>query len=106
MPKYLIQASYTVDGLKGLLRDGGTTRRQAVERMAESVGGRVEQFYFAFGENDVYVIVDLPGNVASAAVGLTTSAAGGARTRTVVLLTPEEIDEAARQKVEYRAPGA
>ncbi|MFI7704098.1 GYD domain-containing protein [Nonomuraea sp. NPDC049480] len=106
MPKYLIQATYTADGLKGVLRDGGTGRRQAVERMAESVGGRVEQMYFAFGENDAYVIVDMPDNVASAAVGLAVSAAGGARARTVVLLTPEEIDEAARKQVEYRAPGA
>ncbi|GAA2416921.1 GYD domain-containing protein [Nonomuraea africana] len=105
MPKYLIQASYTVDGLKGVLREGGTGRRQAVERMAESLGGRVEQMYFAFGENDVYVIVDLPSNVASAALGLRVSAAGGARTKTVVLLTSEEIDDAVRQEVEYRAPG-
>lgn len=106
MPKYLIQASYTVDGLKGVLRDGGTARRQAVERMAESAGGRVEQMYFAFGESDVYIIVDLPNNAASAAVGLRVSAAGGARTKTVVLLTPKEIDEATRVEVEYRAPGA
>ncbi|GAA3467772.1 GYD domain-containing protein [Nonomuraea roseola] len=105
MPKYLIQASYTVDGLKGVLREGGTGRRQAVERMAESLGGRVEQMYYAFGESDVYVIVDLPGNVASAALGLRVSAAGGARTKTVVLLTSEEIDDAVRQEVEYRAPG-
>lgn len=106
MPKYLIQAGYTVDGLKGVLRDGGTARRQVVDRMVESVGGRVEQMYFAFGENDVYIVVDLPGNVAAAAVGLRVTAAGGARTKTVVLLTSEEIDEASRQEVEYRAPGA
>ncbi|MFI7638412.1 GYD domain-containing protein [Nonomuraea sp. NPDC049400] len=106
MPKYLIQANYTADGLKGVLREGGTGRRQAVERMAASAGGRVEQMYFAFGENDVYLIVDMPDNVASAAVGLKVSASGGARTKTVVLLTPEEIDEAARKEVEYQAPGA
>ncbi|MEU7000684.1 GYD domain-containing protein [Nonomuraea sp. NPDC046570] len=105
MPKYLIQANYSTNGIKGVLRDGGTSRRQAVQRMTESVGGRVEQMYFAFGDSDVYVIVDMPNNVASAAVGLTVSAAGGARTKTVVLLTPEEVDEAARQEVDYRAPG-
>ncbi|MFD1932278.1 MULTISPECIES: GYD domain-containing protein [Nonomuraea] len=105
MPKYLIQATYTADGIKGVLREGGTGRRQAVERMTESLGGRVEQMYYAFGETDVYVIVDLPDNVSSAALGLRVSAAGGARTKTVVLLTPEEIDEATRQEVEYRAPG-
>ncbi|MEO3854611.1 GYD domain-containing protein [Acrocarpospora sp. B8E8] len=106
MPKYLIQATYTADGLKGVLQDGGTGRRQAVERMVESVGGRVEQMYFAFGETDTYVIVDLPSNAASAAVGLTISASGTVRTKTAVLLTPEEIDDAARMEVAYRAPGA
>ncbi|MEV7013584.1 GYD domain-containing protein [Streptosporangium sp. NPDC051022] len=105
MSKYLIKVNYTVDGLKGVLRDGGTTRRQVVERMVESVGGRVEQMYYAFGETDLYIIADLPSNVASAAVGLRVSAAGGAGTKTVVLLTPEEVDEATRQEVEYRAPG-
>lgn len=106
MPKYLIQAAYTVDGLKGLISEGGTARRQAVDRAIESLGGRVEQMYFAFGENDVYLLVDLPSNTASAAMGLATSAAGGARTKTVVLLTMEEMDEATRQTVEYRPPGA
>ncbi|MGI5281761.1 GYD domain-containing protein [Nonomuraea polychroma] len=105
MPKYLIQATYTADGLKGVLKDGGSARRQAVERMAESVGGRVEQMYFAFGENDVYALVDMPSNAASAAVGLRVSASGAVRTKTVVLLTAEEIDEAARLEVEYKAPG-
>ncbi len=105
MPKYLIQATYTAEGLAGVLQDGGTGRRQAVERMVESLGGRVEQMYFAFGETDTYVLVDLPGNAASAAVGLTVSASGVVRTKTTVLLTPEEIDEAVRLEVTYRAPG-
>jgi uncharacterized protein with GYD domain len=106
MPKYLIQATYTADGIKGVLREGGTARRQAVERMAESVGGQVEQMYFAFGENDVYLIVDMPSNAASAGVGLRVSASGAVRTKTVVLLTAEEIDEAARLEVDYAPPGA
>ncbi|MEO3889518.1 GYD domain-containing protein [Nonomuraea sp. B5E05] len=106
MPKYLIQATYTAEGLKGVLRDGGTGRRQAVERMAESVGGRVEQMYFAFGDTDTYVILDLPSNAASAAVGLTISATGAVRTKTVVLLAPEEVDEATRMEVAYQPPGA
>ncbi|MET9336490.1 GYD domain-containing protein [Nonomuraea sp. NPDC003804] len=105
MPKYLIQLNYTADGIKGVLQDGGTARRQAAERMAESVGGRIEQMYFAFGEMDLYAIADMPDNVSMAAVGLAISASGAARTRTVVLLTPEEIDEATRQEVQYRAPG-
>ncbi|WP_433420935.1 GYD domain-containing protein [Microtetraspora malaysiensis] len=106
MPKYLIQASYTEAGLKGVLKGGGTARRQAVDRMVESVGGRVEQMYFAFGESDVYIVADLPSNAASAAVGFTTSASGGVRTKTVVLLTAEEVDEAAKLKVQYQTPGA
>lgn len=106
MSKYLIQATYTAEGMKGVLKEGGTARRQVVERMVESVGGRVEQMYFAFGDTDLYILADLPGNAASAAVGLATSAAGGVRTKTVVLLTAEEIDEATRQKVRYQAPGA
>ncbi|MET7618139.1 GYD domain-containing protein [Streptomyces sp. NPDC005408] len=106
MSKYLIKAKLTVDGLKGLLKEGGTARREVVERMVQSVGGQLESMNWAFGEEDVYVVVDLPSNVSAAAVGLVTSAAGGVRTSVVVLLTPEEIDEAVRQKVEYRGPGA
>jgi uncharacterized protein with GYD domain len=106
MPKFLIQASYTTAGFMGVLQEGGTARRQVVDRMVESLGGRVEQMYFAFGENDLYILADLPSNAASAALGLATSAAGGVRTKTVVLLTAEEIDEATRQTVEYQAPGA
>jgi uncharacterized protein with GYD domain len=106
MPKYLIQSTYTAEGLKGVLHEGGTARRQEVERTVESLGGRVEQMYFAFGEADTYIVADLPSNAACAAFGLTISAAGAVRTKTVALLTAEEIDEATRQKVEYRAPGA
>ncbi|MEU1391002.1 GYD domain-containing protein [Nonomuraea sp. NPDC005730] len=106
MPKYLIQSTYTTDGLRGVLRDGGTGRRQAVDRLVESLGGRVEQMYFAFGETDTFVIVDLPSNAASAALGMAVSASGAVRTTTVALLTAEEVDEATRMEVAYRAPGA
>ncbi|MCP3822648.1 GYD domain-containing protein [Streptomyces sp. A3M-1-3] len=106
MPKYLVQASYTVDGLKGLFNEGGSSRREVVASMLDSLGGRLESMYFAFGEEDVYVVADLPSNVSAAALGLTVTATGAVRTKTVVLLTPEEIDEATGQKVQYRAPGA
>jgi uncharacterized protein with GYD domain len=106
MPKYLFKSKLTVDGLKGLLAEGGTTRREVTERMVQGVGGRLESMYWAFGEEDVYVTAELPANTSAAAIGLVTSAVGGLRTSTVVLLTPEEIDEAVRQKVDYRAPGA
>jgi uncharacterized protein with GYD domain len=105
MAKYLIEASYTQDGLKGLLKEGGSGRRAAIEKMTEAAGGRVECFYFAFGDDDVIVVVDLPDNAAAAAVSLGVTASGGAATTIRVLLTPEEIDAAAKRTIEYRAPG-
>jgi uncharacterized protein with GYD domain len=106
MPKYLIQASYTAEGAKGVQDKGGSSRRAAVESTVKSVGGELECFYFAFGEHDAYVVVDLPGNEAAAAVALSVAASGGAAPRTTVLLTPEEVDEAARLSVDYAAPGS
>src|SRR3989440_9500812 len=106
MPKYLIEASYTLDGVKGVQSAGGSSRRDAVAQVAESVGGRLESFYFAFGDRDVYTVVDLPDNESAAAVALTVNTAGGATVRTVVLMTPEEADSAAKRSVDYRAPGA
>ena len=106
MPKFLIEASYSLDGVKGVRSAGGTSRRDAVARVAESVGGQLESFHFGFGDQDAYVIVDLPDNESAAAVALTVNASGGATTRTVVLLTPEEVDAAAKRSVEYRPPGS
>ena len=106
MPKYLIEGSYTLEGVKGVQSAGGTSRRDAVAKLAESVGGQLESFYFAFGDQDVYSIVDFPDNESAAAVALTANAAGGVSLRTVVLLTPEEVDAAANRSVEYRPPGA
>jgi uncharacterized protein with GYD domain len=105
MARYLIQASYTPEGLKGLLKEGGTGRRKAVESMVKALEGRLEAFYFAFGDTDVYTIVDLPDNVTASAVALAVNQAGGARVRTTVLVTPEEIDAAVKKSVPYRAPG-
>lgn len=106
MPKFLIEASYTQEGAKGVQSAGGTSRRDAVAQVAESVGGSLEGFYFAFGDCDAYVIVDLPDNESAAAVALTVNAGGGATTETVVLLTPDEVDAAAKRSVDYRPPGA
>jgi uncharacterized protein with GYD domain len=106
MPNFLIEASYTVDGVKGVQSAGGTSRRDAVAKVAQSVGGSLEAFYFAFGDHDAYVVVDLPDNESAAAVALTVNAAGGATAKTVVLLTPEEVDAAAKRSVDYRPPGA
>ena len=106
MPRFLIQASYTKDGVKGVQSAGGSSRRDAVAKLAESAGGSLECFYFAFGDADVYTIVDLPDNESAAAVALAVNSAGSAETKTVVLLAPEEIDAAARRSVEYRPPGS
>lgn len=105
MPKYLFTGTYGAEAVKGLLREGGTTRRAALEKLVESSGGRLEAFYFAFGADDVCAIVDLPSNIAAAALGLAVAASGAVAVRTTVLLTPEEIDEAASQQIEYRPPG-
>ncbi len=106
MAKYLIRASYTAEGGKGLQSDGGTGRRDAVAKMAEGLGGSLESFFFAFGETDVYVVMDLPDNQSAAAASIAVSAAGGATSEVVVLLTPEDIDAAAKMSVDYRSPGS
>lgn len=105
MAKYLITASYTAEGMKGVIGKGGTARRDAVAKMVADLGGSVESFHFAFGDEDAYVIVDLPENVSAAAVGMAVGASGMASTKTVVLLTPAEIDRAAQNQVNYPAPG-
>jgi uncharacterized protein with GYD domain len=105
MPKYLVAASYTHQGLQGVMREGGTGRRAAIEKAVQGVGGKLDAFYFAFGDDDVYLICDVPDNAAMASVALAAGSAGGATTKTTVLLTPEEVDEATRKSVDYRAPG-
>jgi uncharacterized protein with GYD domain len=105
MPKYLVTASYTTEGIKGLLKDGGSKRRQVVEAALKSIGGRVEAFYFAFGDHDVYVIMDAPDNISVAAASMAIGASGAVNTKTVVLLTPEEIDQAAKKQATYTPPG-
>ena len=105
MAKYLITASYTADGMKGVINKGGTARRDAISKMVAELGGSLESFYFAFGDEDAYVIVDLPENVSAAAVGMAVGASGMASTKTVVLLTPAEIDRAAQNQAAYPAPG-
>lgn len=105
MAKYLITASYTAEGAKGVLKDGGTKRRQAAEEAVKSAGGRLETFYFAFGDSDAFIIVDAPDHATIAAMSLAINASGAVRTKTVVLLTPEEIDQATKKRTTYRAPG-
>lgn len=105
MPKYLAQASYTAEGMKGLFEYGGTKRREAVGELAESLGGTVEAFYYAFGDDDVFVIFDLPDNVNASTATMVVNASGAARVKMTVLLTPEEIDQATKKSVTYFPPG-
>jgi uncharacterized protein with GYD domain len=105
MPKFLFQASYTSEGLKGVRSGGGSARREAISQMAESAGGRLESFHFAFGDRDAYVICELPDNESAAAVALTANSSGAVSVETVALLTPEEVDAAASRSVEYTPPG-
>src|SRR5262245_41030037 len=105
MPKYLVQASYNADGTKALLKEGGSKRRAAVEQSITALGGRLEGFYFGFGDADVVVIVEAPDNVSVAALSLGVNASGFVTLKTTPLLTPEEIDQAAKKTVSYRAPG-
>lgn len=105
MPRYLYEASYTTEGTKGLLKDGGSKRRAVAEELAKSLGGKLEAYYYAFGEADLVVILDLPDHVSAAAVSLTVTGAGAVKVKTTVLLTPEEIDAAARKSAAYRPPG-
>ena len=105
MPKYLVQASYTAEGIQGLLKDTASGRKAAVQSAVKALGGKVEAFYYAFGKDDAVIILDLPDNVTAAAVGLTTSASGAVRTRTTPLLTVEEVDQALKVQMKYRPPG-
>lgn len=106
MAKYLIEASYTAEGVQGLLKEGGSARRKAIEHLIQAAGGTVELLYFVFGDDDVIVVVDLPDNTTMAAVSLAVSAAGGATSTVRVLLSPEEIDAAGKKTIEYRSPGS
>src|SRR6266513_796107 len=105
MAKYLFTGSYTSEGLQGLLKEGGSGRRKAVESAVKSMGGHLEAYYFAFGDNDVVTIVDVPDNVTAAALAIDIASTGTVGTRTTVLLTPEEIDEATKKTLSFRPAG-
>ena len=106
MKKYLIKGAYNSEGTKGLMQEGGSSRKAAIEKMMSAVGGKVESFYYAFGEHDVLTIVELPDDITAAAVALRVNAAGLVRISMTVLISAEEIDEASKKSVNYRGPGA
>ena len=106
MAKYLLETNYTLEGIRGVKSKGGSARVAAATELVEGLGGKVESFYFAFGGSDVFAIVDLPDHVSAAAAALTVSAGGGATTKTISLITPEEMDAAAKMQATYRPPGS
>jgi uncharacterized protein with GYD domain len=106
MPRYLFIASYTSEGAKGVLAKGGTARRISVEKSIADVGGRLESFDFAFGGDDVYAIAELPDNTTAAAFALNIGADGRTKVRTVVLISPDEVDAAAQRSITYSGPGS
>ncbi len=105
MAKYLFQGSYIGEGLKGLIKEGGSKRVEAAHQLFGSMGGKLESFYFAFGEDDLIVIFDVPDNVSAATISIFLNSTGTAKGKVTVLLTPEEIDRVATKSLTYRAPG-
>ncbi|MES3002582.1 MAG: GYD domain-containing protein [Pseudomonadota bacterium] len=105
MAKYMLRVKYTAEGAKGLMKDGGSARRSVAKNLAESVGGKIESFHFAFGDTDAFVVAELPDAASAAAIALTVSGSGGATVHTTVLMTPEEVDAASKKSPQYAAPG-
>ena len=105
MPKYLFQGSFTEQGLNGLLKEGGSKRREAVEQLIKGLGGTLEVSYNTFGADDFVIIVDLPSNVDAIAASIIVNSSGAIKARTTVLITPEEVDQATKKTVDYRPPG-
>jgi uncharacterized protein with GYD domain len=106
MAKYLAKAKYNADGVRGLLKDGGSARVAAVTKLVKGLGGKVESFYFAYGECDAYVVVDVSDDAAALAVTLAVNASGAVTVEMVPLITAKQIDEASKTTVKYKAPGA
>ncbi|MGB8326335.1 MAG: GYD domain-containing protein [Steroidobacteraceae bacterium] len=105
MPIYLWSASYTAEGAKGLIKEGGSKRRAAVQQMAEKAGGKLHAFYYAFGDADVVGIVEFPDAVTAAAASLAVNSTGAVSLRSTMLFTPEDMDAAAKKTLAYRPPG-
>jgi len=105
MAKFMIRARYSAEGLRGLQKDGGTGRQQAISNALNAMGGKLDGLYFALGEDDILVICDMPDTISVAAIGIAVGASGLVHTTTIPLLTVEEVDKAVRKSVDYRAPG-
>jgi uncharacterized protein with GYD domain len=105
MARYLLTMSYTAEGARGVMKEGGSSRRATIEKLAADVGGSVESFYFAFGGDDAYCVLELPDHETAAALSMTVSSSGAGTVRTTVLLTPEQVDQATQRSLAYRPPG-
>ncbi|MFC4020364.1 GYD domain-containing protein [Micromonospora sp. GCM10011542] len=105
MAKFLLRSTYTIDGVRGLVNDGGTKRADVVRKTIEAAGGQMESLYFGFGDHDTYVLCDLPDNSAAAGLAISIRAAGGVDTKITPLLTAQEVDGATHQRAEYAPPG-
>ncbi|HJT88629.1 MAG TPA: GYD domain-containing protein [Bryobacteraceae bacterium] len=105
MPKFLIEASYSPEGLRGLAKDKASGREAAVKEALSGIGGKLDSIYYALGETDVFVVCDCPDHVSAAALGLAVSASGLVRTKTIPLLTIAEVDRALGMHSGYREPG-
>jgi uncharacterized protein with GYD domain len=106
MAKYLFQAAYTIDGAKGVMKEGGSARKAQLGQILERLGGKLDNFYFAFGEWDAVGIIDVPDTATVMALSMAVNASGGVKLRTTPLITPEEVDQATKKSISYRAPGA
>ncbi len=106
MPKFLIKVSYTAQGAQGMLKEGGTKRREAADALVKSGGGTIESFYYTLGDSDAIVIIDAPDLVSALSMSVKINASGAVTTSTTPLVTVEEMDEACRRNISYRAPGA
>jgi uncharacterized protein with GYD domain len=106
MAKFLVRASYTASGTKGLIKEGGSGRKATVQKIVDSLGGKLEAFYFAYGDSDAFVICDFPDAATGLAMSMAVNASGAATCTTIPLISPEEVDAACKKTVNYRAPGA
>ena len=105
MPKFMLVANYTHEGAKGLAKEGATARSAAFAKTVEGLGGKLDAAYFAFGQDDVFAVIDLPDAATAAALSVNMNQTGRITARTILLMTPEEMDAALKKTVQYRAPG-
>ena len=105
MPKYLVEGSYTDEGLKGLIKDKASGRAAAIQKAAQSLGGKMDEIYYTFGDTDVILLLDMPDNATVAAFAITAASTGLVRVKTTPLLTVEDVDHAVGKNVQYSAPG-